>query len=145
VELRELIQVLAADHETETLSPAAKQHSAPMASLREAKMDRIMDAYAVRTLFDTLAAEPGSADAPGPASPGSPRRRLGSAMSVSDEIAHAIPSGATEMLLRDMFDIQLDGPLALVPASEPYSPNREHNRNRYLRLADIEDLLLTAR
>jgi hypothetical protein len=160
VELRELIHGLAAVHDDDTLdfpcvvlappdapSDGAKQHTAPMAALREAKLNRIMDAYAVRSLFDTYAAQPGSADAAAPASTGSPPRRVGSALGASEDgagVAHAIPSGAIEKLLRDMFDIQLDGPLAPAPAADPFFPNKDHNRNRDLHLTDIEDLLLTA-
>lgn len=160
VELRELLHGLAAIHHGEALdlpcvvlapsdAPAAgaKQHTAPMAALRETKVDRIMDAYAVQSLFDTFAVQPGSPDASAPASTSSQPRRFGSAMSASDDGARgaqSIPSGAIEMLLSDMFDIQLDGPLAPAPAANLNSNNREHNRNRELRLADIEDLLLTA-
>ena len=128
----------------------------PHAALREARVDRIMDAYAARSLFDTFALQPRTTTAepspsPNPGAPGA--RRFSAAVATASpentsetpHITPSIPPGTIEALLRDVFDIKLDAPLDLAQMLDGFDPYPGGGtRSPELKLGDVEEFLLHA-
>jgi len=153
VELRELIHILSIEHNEQSIAlpcvipsstdtPVSNNPKTLLkAAVREAQVDRIMDEYAARSLFETIAEVPSNG-----ADNGVTRRNGANAATTAPDGAEvemgaqSIPSGAIETLLREMFEIEVDTPIAPVASTSLFQTG---SRNRDLRLADVEDLLLS--